>query len=100
MKFPIPGTEVVRIRRGVQEVVVIPETPLRTHEGILNDMIEAEENQRTVNGFHGSSILPTLQNVDLSRCFSPDDLHPIYLGAAKYLTNLIIEGLEDADNSI
>ncbi|XP_034255464.1 uncharacterized protein LOC117653720 isoform X2 [Thrips palmi] len=98
MKFPVPGTEIMLVRRQRQQLYVVPETPLRTHQEIQQNMIQALQTGRTVNGFRGPSVLLNLEHVNLSNCCSPDDLHAIYLGVTKFLTNLIIEEAEDPDN--
>lgn len=72
MKFPLPCTPIVRMRRNIEQVYVVPEAPLRTHEGIQEDMIQATLTGRTVNGFKGPSVLLNLEGIDLSYCCSPD----------------------------
>ncbi|KAK3933055.1 Halomucin [Frankliniella fusca] len=90
MRFPLPGTEVVLVRHGVEEVLLVPDAPLRTDAGIRDDMQHAHVNQK-VHGFHGASVLYNLEKFNFAIGCSTDDLHPIFLGVSKFVTNLIID---------
>lgn len=94
MKYPLPGTEIVVRRRNRDVRITIPlEIPLRTDASIKANMVEAERTGRRVQGVKGASVLMRLNKFNLGYGFSTDDLHPIYLGATKFLTKLIFQSV-------
>ena len=99
MKFPLPGTQVVvPHRNGGERVVIIPEDiPLRTDAGVRADMQQATLLQRKIHGIKGVSVLMNLRHFHLGYGCSPDDLHPVYLGVTRFLTNLIINEVNNTD---
>ncbi|KAE8737014.1 hypothetical protein FOCC_FOCC017527 [Frankliniella occidentalis] len=97
MRFPLPGTEIVMQVRGVERVLVIPDAPLRTDAGVRHDMQQANAN-RNVHGFHGPSVLINLDDFNFATGFSPDDLHPIFLGVTKFLTNEILSAAANVED--
>ena len=99
VKFPLPGTQVIIPQpNGDQRVVLIPEViPLRTDAGIRIEIQEATLQGRRIHGIKGVSVMMNLNHFDLSYGCSPDDLHPLYLGVTKFLTNLIIDAANDQD---
>ena len=98
MKYPMPGTLVRRVRRnGEVEHVRIPHViPTRTDQSIRENMAAAEPGHR-VRGLKGPSVVAAINYFDLGYGFSPDDLHPIYIGVTKFMTNLIIRNVRNVD---
>ncbi|KAE8738377.1 hypothetical protein FOCC_FOCC016146 [Frankliniella occidentalis] len=99
MKYPMPGTIVQRIRRnGEAQVVQIPEIiHVRSNQSIRDNMQQAFDLGHRVIGMKGFSEVMNLEHFDLGYGFSPDDLHPIYIGVTKFITKLIIEETVDQD---
>ncbi|KAK3923894.1 Cytochrome P450 monooxygenase TRI4 [Frankliniella fusca] len=55
----------------------------RNHDSIVEDIRQAIQQQRMVNGFRGGSEFINLDYFDLKEGFSTDDLHPVYVGIVK-----------------
>lgn len=70
---------------------------LRTDEDMKESMIRAglEDNPIMTDGIKGPSILMNLKYFDLASGMIPDDLHAIFLGQIKDLTNLLLTDVEE-----
>jgi len=71
----------------------------RTAESIQADMIAAARSNQNTNGFLGPSALLNLRYFDVRRGISPDDLHPLYLGVAKFHMGLLLQAPPDASTT-
>ena len=94
-KFPAPGTVLMLPRRVRGEDVlvryVVPECQPRTPESMREDLLQANTSGQLVRGIKpGLCPLFHMRGFGLGHFCSPDDLHPIYEGVAKFHTSLLV----------
>lgn len=61
----------------------VTEAKKRTHEGILQDALEAIRIREPVKGVKGLSYICVLPLLDLSTCLVPELMHSLFLGVVK-----------------